>query len=355
MSTRGLVDAHYTPSWLARQAVQRVTLSKPRIIADVAAGEGSLLIAAEQRWSHARIIATDIDPATVGRLRRRHPKWHVGRCDFLNERSRVNCRALSDPQLFSLLLLNPPFSCRGGTAFLHTTENDRVLRVSAAMAFLLEGLKYLASDGQALAILPAGSLHSAKDKAAWAYLELKHQLDVVGTWGKTAFPGCSATSALVHVQPLATRRRRRTPPQAPIEGLMSATVVRGTCPIHAAPAAAAGPTLVHTTDLQQSRVILNGHRGFGSHRCVRGPVVIMPRVGQFTAQKIALLEAEDELMLSDCVIALKAASKAETKRLHRLLLSHANHLKTSYVGTGAPFITLERLQLALKAIGVAAQ
>lgn len=352
--TSSRIDAHYTPEWLAQEAVSRVRSNRPRIVGDIAAGEGSLLLEAERRWPRAHFIATDVDRTAVRQLALLHPDWSVGRCDFLNAKSRAACHALSAQKPFSLLLLNPPFTCRGGTRYTHTTTDGRVLHVGAAMAFLLTGLNYLAKNGEALAILPAGSLHSMKDSAAWEYLRRHYTVDVIGTWDKSAFPGCAATSALVHLhakssgKPSPLQRAKLTPGSR----VIGTTLVRGTCPIHAAPPSADGPTLVHTTDLQESKVVLNGHRGFGQHRCIRGPAVVIPRVGQFSPKKIALFELTKNVMLSDCVIGMKAKSEAHARRLHQLLLKNSAHLQRCYVGTGAPFITLGRLQAALKAIGV---
>jgi hypothetical protein len=168
------LDDHYTPAELARTAVNHVRLRCPEIVADMSAGEGSLLLEAARRWPSARIVATDIDRKTVAQLVRMHRRrWKIGRCDFLASRSRRASRVLRtiDGKV-ALLLMNPPFSCRGGSYRIVDTPHGPV-HASPAMAFLLLGLPYLSTRGQAVAILPAGALHNKKDEEAWKYVRAR--------------------------------------------------------------------------------------------------------------------------------------------------------------------------------------
>jgi hypothetical protein len=352
------LDDHYTPIELARIAVNHVRLRRPGVIADMAAGEGSLLLEAARRWPSARIIATDIDRATVSRLQSAgDERWRVGRCDFLATKSRAASDLLRDVRgHVALLLLNPPFSCRGGSYKLVDSSDDTI-RASVAMAFLLVGLEYLSPSGQAVAILPAGSLHNKRDECAWRYIRTRFMVRELAHWDKTAFPNCAASSVLVKLTPhkpnsgAGVFRRRRSRKRHP-KALASAVIVRGTCPIHEIPDGAQGPTLVHYTDLRNATVILNGHRGHGDHRCVAGPAVLLPRVGRVTPHKVALLTSPRRVMISDCVIGLKTESVGAARRVRKLLVDHFEVLARYYVGTGAPHITLDRLREALRRVGV---
>jgi hypothetical protein len=60
-------------------------------------------------------------------------------------------------------------------------------------------------------------------------------------------------------------------------------------------------------------------------------------------------------MISDCVIALRTESSEQAKALQGTLVEHFGVLAKQYVGTGAPFITLDRLRRALSSVGVAAR
>ena len=164
-------DTHYTPTEIAEIMVAHGRLPPSGgIVADLTAGEGRLLAAARRRWPNAPIVATDVNPNAVGRLRRSYPDWSSGRVNLLQERSRLRCRALSDlKEKISLLLMNPPFTSRGGSRN-RVDVGDSQLACGAALSFVLTAIQYLARDGQVVAILPVGSLHNQKDAEAWRYL-----------------------------------------------------------------------------------------------------------------------------------------------------------------------------------------
>ena len=60
-------------------------LQRSGIVADLTAGEGGLLAAARRRWPNAPIVATDVNPNAVARLRRSYPDWSSGRVNLLQE------------------------------------------------------------------------------------------------------------------------------------------------------------------------------------------------------------------------------------------------------------------------------
>src|SRR4051794_13748300 len=81
-------DQFYTPPPVANTLIRASGKRRQHIVADFSAGDGELLRAATARWPASEIVATDIDRQCIVRLRRRHPNWRSGQCDFLNERSR---------------------------------------------------------------------------------------------------------------------------------------------------------------------------------------------------------------------------------------------------------------------------
>ena len=329
---------------------------RPALIADLAAGNGDLLLQAERVWPTAAFVATDIDRRAIRRLSRLRPSWTVGRCDLRSSRSRASCRALDSLHHSTcLMLLNPPFSCRGGTRFLVQTSNGP-LHASTAMSFLLHAAAYVAPGGHIVSILPLGCLHNAKDVQAWTYLESGYNATVLQTYPKGTFPNSTASTALVRLSP---RTDDITPNHrsdlCTTRGLLlRVRVIRGTCPLHRPKHEHDKPALVHYTDLRSGVVAMNGRRGFGSFRCVDGPAILLPRVGRLTSGKIARLDSSHPVMLSDCVIALKPESPDHARTLCDRLLANLEHLRAHYIGTGAPFITIRRLKAALHAIGVEA-
>ena len=326
------------------------------IVADLTAGDGRLLAAARKRWPSAPLVATDVNPNAVARLRRSHPDWSSGRVDLLQRRSRSRCRALTTlHKRISLLLMNPPFTSRGGSRNRVDVGNVRVA-CGTALSFVLTAIDYLAPNGQVVAILPVGSLHNQKDAEAWRYLLGRFAVEILDHIGKHSFPRCAASSAIVRLsQPRNPNKcllGSVVPSRSPSLGLKGIQIIRGTCPVHTMPSERRGPTLVHSTDLRNTTVVLNGHRGYGDYRCVDGPAVLLPRVGRLTREKIALLPSAQRVMISDCVIALKTDRLHAAERLQETLHDNFDRLAGGYVGTGAPHVTLRRLQAILMSMGV---
>ena len=349
-------DTHYTPTAIADTLVTYGRLPPSGgIVGDLTAGEGRLLAAARRRWPDAPIVATDVNPNAVARLRRSYPDWSSGQVNLLQERSRLRCRALSKlNKKISLLLMNPPFTSRGGSRN-RVDFGDCRLACGGALSFVLTAIQYLAPDGQVVAILPVGSLHNQKDADAWRYLLARFAVEILEHVGKRSFPGCAASSAIVRLsQKRATDKKSagyEVQQLSSSPALKGIEIIRGTCPVHSMPNERQGPTLVHSTDLRNTTVILNGHGGYGQHRCVEGPAVLLPRVGRLTPEKIGILPSAERVMISDCVIALRTERMPTAKRLQETLHNNFDRLAAGYVGTGAPHVTLRRLQAILADIG----
>ena len=347
------MDTHYTPSAIATSLVEAASDLRPRLIADLAVGNGDLLFAAERAWPAATFVATDINSRAVRRLARLRPSWTVGRCDLRSQRSRTASKALKNTtNSVCLMLLNPPFSCRGGTRFfVHTPTGP--LYVSTAMSFLLLATEYVADDGHIVSVLPLGSLHSEKDARAWEFLKSKYRIQILRSCGTGTFPGSAASTALIRFSPRLGGTMTDLSPliRMPPSPRFSVHVIRGSCPLHRLQKEKDSPVLVHYTDIRNGTVELNGRRGFGGHKCVEGPAILIPRVGRITTGKIAFLENEISVMLSDCVIALKPRYPKHIELLRNKLISNFAQFRNHYIGTGAPFITLHRLKSLLASLG----
>lgn len=351
------VDTHYTPAELAAQLVGSVPLHDQRVIADFTAGEGSLLDAASIRWPEARLIATDIDSRAVLRLKDRGQQWNVGQCDFLSSRSRAACRALRGlTGTVDLVLLNPPFSVRGARR-VDARYAGHSLMCGPAMAFVLNALSFLRPGGEARLILPAGTLVSMRDEDAWRAMSAQHSVCVIGQAGRGSFPSCASSGVLVSVSPhgrrAATIPDLRSAPLVTQSGRrIDVQMTRGGFQMHRVSGDSDGPVLVHSSELQDGRVILNGRRGHGHTPTVSSPAVLLPRVGRVTPQKVALFEGSSRLMLSDCVVAIIPKNGQQVLELRRRIVDSFDCLEAAYVGTGAPHITLRRLTEFLRMIDV---
>ena len=271
-----------------------------------------------------------------------------------NSRSRSACHALRKARKkISFLLLNPPFSCRGGTKFSVYTRAGPIA-ASTAMSFLLLATEYVADNGTIVVILPLGCMTNLKDIDAWNYLKSRYDVSHISNIARGTFPGSTASTAIVRLSPPTVLQETKDHPVStlcPIDAI-EASVTRGCCQPHRSPNKSGSEILVHYTDITNGTIQLNGRRGFGAHRCIQGPALIIPRVGRISTSKVAILNHPEKVMLSDCVIAITPKVPEHLHLLRNRILENFEQLRASYVGTGAPFVTLGRLHAALAAMGI---
>ena len=342
------MDAYFTPSVLAR-VMADLFVGRPQTVADFASGDGSLLSAAREKWPNCGLIATDINPTNLSRVRERFPKSRVGKCDFLKAASRGHCGALRKiVGKVSLVLLNPPFSCRGGTKLsvsVAGTQTD----VSVAMAFTVIAFNYLCVGGQLVALLPAGCINAQRDMRAWRLLETVAKIEIINWNGKRAFEKCFPATCIVRITKRSKQRENdnewslRSITTSGISGRLE--LVRGSRPMFSIKERKVGKriSLVHSTELQGGIVKLGQRYVAKSMIDVRGPAVLIPRVGLPRHDKIAVLGDGLEVALSDCVFALRCQSIPKAVDLQMKIRLAWDGFKSMYGGTGAPYLTVKRL------------
>jgi hypothetical protein len=351
-------DQFYTPEIIAGALTREVRSKNVTIVADFAVGDGSLLRAASVKWPGARYIATDVDGQVLRKIRRLYPTWETGQCDFLSTFSRSHSRVLAElGEKVSVVLLNPPFSCRGNSRWKTLVGRDSVV-CSRAMAFVLNAIPYLAADGEILAVLPAGCLRSQKDRCAWEVVR-RHCADtVVGVNGRGTFPGCYPRTVITHLI-------RHRMPQAflgntqgntyPSDGQAGGQVklYRGKFPVHDIGQDADGWVVpfIHSTDLRGNSVRQSCRKVGAQHGFVCGRAVLIPRVGKPCKTKLAVLSRPRRVVLSDCVFALVCEDDEAAVRLEKRLESNWEKVANCYSGTCAPYITVESLTALLTGMG----
>ena len=311
-----------------------------------------------EKWPQAQYVGTDVDDLCVAGLRRNHPDWRVGRCDFLNQRSRTASPLLRDiVRTTSLVLLNPPFSCRGNRAERVETQFGTI-RCSVSMAFVLNSIPYLSSTGRLVAVLPASSRTSEKDRAAWNHIQQSFSVRTVAEFGLRTFPGCAARTVIVRMQRAPSkhlsRDNRRCAKDAAKALAIQAKIVRGTVPMYAALNGLAGPgfSFVHTTDLSSEGISNPQHSIRKCRRYTVGPSVLMPRVGRPSPNKCVLYLRRRRIVLSDCVYAIRCTTTSDAETLHKALLSQWDNVTQHYTGTCAPYLTVASLRDILAQLGV---
>ncbi len=352
-------DRHYTPRHIADAVAATIDWSARRsfVVADFSAGGGALLQAAARVRDDLAMIATDADEDVVRALRREHPEWRVGRCDFLDQRS-VAASLLAGQRgpLVHVVLLNPPFSCRGSRV-VETVVSLGSVRSSVALSFILRSLERVAPGGQAAALLPESCLRSEKDERAWRAIDRLASVQVVGEFGWHDFTRAHARSIVVHLRrsaagPLAAVPRAADAVVATPCRASALTLLRGRYPMHLAGPPGHGVDIVHTTNLRGGRV--NGER-IGSapvRYAVKGPLLLIPRVGVAGPQKICLLAAGATIALSDCVFAL-AGGRSQLEAARERILERWQTFEACFGGSCAPYTTTRRLWSTLLELGIA--
>ena len=81
----------------------------------------------------------------------------------------------------------------------------------------------------------------------------------------------------------------------------------------------------------------------GIKEAVKGYGVLIPRVCNPNKEKVVLLKKE-ECVLSDCVVLLKTRTKRQAEQLKTYLVDNWAEFTKIYVGTGARYVTMERLK-----------
>jgi predicted RNA methylase len=350
------LDAYFTPSDLAEVVVSAL----PDDVCDVAdfnAGEGALLRAVLRRFPNARVGATDVDPGKVRDLRRANPAWSVGCLDALSSRSRSASpvwRALVG--VLDAVVLNPPFSYRGGRR-AHVRVEGQVFQVSPAMAHMLVGLSALRPGGVLVGIMPRGSFSSQRDANAWRHVRSFCRVEQISEVPATAFQRAVASTRVVRlVRGAGMQAVEEQRPLADTDLIESsvASLVRGRVQVHRVdPAATTGAPFVHTTNLRAGGV--SGPLRYANANLAScGPLIILPRIGFPSLEKVVLLES-GHWVLSDCLFGIRPEGGLESDQLLDVVRGVLPAIRSAYGGSCAPYLTLDSLISVLAAAGVVAK
>jgi hypothetical protein len=333
------------------------TMRDPLVVADFAAGDGALLSAASELWPTSTVLANEVDRRVAARLKRTGgEKWLVSVCDFLDDRSLNRSRLRLFVDRCSLVLLNPPFSYRGTTAWEAKVAGTAVT-CSPALAFIAKSIPMMDEGGELVAIIPDGSFTAKKDAAAWELLSSSYAVDRLTRYGRDAFPGCYPRTSLVRIRARlslpASPDARKDSANEPGRHPWHVSIVRGWIPMYTVKSRTNGERvpLVHTTDLRGARLKQPG-RMVRSTSILRGPAVLLQRVGEPSILKICVLPSAQQVALSDCVIALLTDTMREADLLRAELRRSWRVVESAYGGTCAKYITREQVRMVLRKCGV---
>lgn len=338
-------DYYYSPESVTQAVAEIIARTRPTSALDSNCGEGALLDAVERGFAGARCVGIDIDNDAIRHLRKTRPHWTLVEGDALSARPWQQL-AKRLPHRVDIAVLNPPFSMGSSKGIaVRLPEMDSDVRCSLAMAHVLTALHH-SRPAQVLAILPESLVCSQLDGKARSLISSSYKVEVVRAFKSSTFRGTRANSVLVAMA--AGKARVRQDLDISHEGLVKGLdIVRGGLPNFQAKTARDGMHYIHTTALAP---LANGEpadalprvspRGRGR---VEGHVLLLPRVGLPKAQHIRPLYFEDPVQLSDCVIALTCGSERQAQRIQQHLDNQFVALKALYAGTGARYITVERL------------
>jgi len=354
-------DVIYTPREMAIAMVNTIGVNHLEIsrVADFAVGNGALLQAAEDRWPLATFIGTDIDYAAVEYLKSNKSHWHMGRCDFINPHSRgmsLPIRGMKGK--INLVLLNPPFSCRGGVKIPASINGVKIL-CSTGMAFVLNSVDYLCENGIIIALLPVGSLTSEKDAMTWQLLEKLGTVNITMQNNHNIFPQHEVHTLVLHFVKGGVDYKSKT--RFMIQNQQSThkfnkpslLLMRGNLQMNELQESvnSDGCPLIHSTELLKTGLSFHRRVNNKTLRIVNKSAVLIPRVGKPTMDKIVCYTGDNIFALSDCVIAMICGDRIQARSLWENLRNNWTILKDAYVGSASKYITLRRLTNALNSLG----
>lgn len=338
-------DSYYTPIDLSERLLSFVR-GNPSNAIDFCVGDGGLLSAAEKKYPEVECLGIDISSEAIDSLKERKPSWTLMQCDF-KDVDAVNRLSFLAQKKVDLVLMNPPFTCRGGRGEIVALDGCQY-RVSVALSFVVSALPFLSERGAVYSILPISCVYSEKDRACWDYLKRIYNARVLEEVHKANFSKkCTPNIVLVYLGrvPYGSATRQKSASVVNISVRLE-SIYRGHLSVHMAQDAKAGKggrLFIHTTNLRNGEIERPRLISNSRHDAISGFGVLIPRVCNPDPGKIVVVN-NGEYILSDCVFFLKTRTLNEAEILKRQLLSCWTSFSRLYVGTGARYITVSKLR-----------
>lgn len=336
-------DSFYTPPSLAEKLAGYVTATQVCSAIDFCVGDGDLLKAVAKRYEGVQLYGTDISREALQKLGSDCPEMVLGECDFKDDDSVNNVQFLHD-NTFDLVVLNPPFTCKGSVVE-HLEFEGEEFKVSTAMLFTMRALHHLSDQGGLYAILPISCVYSEKDKKAWDYLKARYNACVLEEPSRVYFKDCAPNIVLVYAGRYPMEIQHTTE-VIDFSALPVTSIVRG-CVRMQSPAYSKkrdAVPLIHTTNIQKGKLVGLKKIIPGMQLTIDGYGVVIPRVCNPNPNKVALLDGIHTYALSDCVIVLRTATMEDAEQVRTHILNNWQDFTTIYKGTGAQYTTLARVK-----------
>jgi hypothetical protein len=349
-------DKYYTPPAIATRALERAQISStPAICADTACGSGSLLAAAEDVLEARHCLGIDSDPLVIRQLRRQRPEWRLYVGDLLKRHRPPPTDFPGANYGVDLLVLNPPFSL-GPRKSVTVKYLGNSVKCSVAMAHILRSFELFRPTQGCIAVAPESLLYSDTDQHARELLDQHFSLVELLQLSIYTFKGARVNSSFVQFSPPGGR------PHSSIEIIPTSndsiptTVVRGGLQMHAFKRSSSGARVIHSTSLRsiavEGIIAAHGRTCAVAKGRISGWMLLLPRVGLPKEEAFCAFYSKDDVQLSDCVIGMNFPSKASASSAQKRIRAHWQSLLCLYRGTGARYITIDRLVDWLYGIGI---
>lgn len=350
------IDTFYTPPELAQRLLGYVDVLDVENVADFCVGKGELLKAAEAKFNNIKCFGTDIDEYIIEEIKESHQHWNVEICDFTNSQSRANTSVLQE-EFYDLILSNPPFTCRGGK--INKIEYlDTTFHASTAMMFLIQSLRYLSSKGNLYAIMPSSVIFSEKDKKLICAIRRNYNIQILEELERQVFKNCAPNIVLLKIcrNNIFENKVLDICSAEPIYNLpiifdannLNIKLFRGNLSVHeiANFKSKKGKPYVHSTNLRNNSIVYSNLLMDKPSSEITGPAILFHRVGKPSIAKVCKLPQGECVVLSDCVIAIIGRSQSSINEIYNSIINQESKFLSLYKGTGAKYITIERLRNA---------
>ena len=356
MSTGIDADKYYTPPAVASRAFERAHLvSKPLICADTACGSGSLLVAAENVLQTKHCVGIDSDPHAIRQLRRTKPDWRLYVGDLLKRHRAPPVDFSGSSYGVDLLVLNPPFSL-GPRKYISVKYLGQSVKCSVAMGHILRSLELFRPKQGVIAVVPESLLYSDTDQHARELLDQNFSFTELLQLSIYTFKGARVNSLFVQLGAQSGRPRPSFEFEIPLLYPIPATIVRGGLQMHTFERVGYGARIIHSTSLRP--IAANGISAAIERTSaiakgrISGWMLLLPRVGSPKEDAFRAIYSKEEVQLSDCVIGVKFSSKDKALNAQKRIISNWKALVNLYRGTGARYITVDRLADWLFSMGI---
>ncbi len=347
------LDRYYTPVNLAENLIAESVSSDVNLCVDTTCGSGNLLLAADRVFKNTKCVGLDRDRSTITMLKKQYPEWILSVADLMNESSYTKTSAVNQHPESDLLLLNPPFS-HGRTKSVEVSYRDNLLKASVAMAHILTSFSLFKPTSGALIIVPESVLYSETDELGRKFLRQDYSIDLVKELDTSTFSGARVRSTAIRISPgrasngsqSATAKYKEKIPIKVTRGALPHFQRSGVTGLDSVP-------YIHSTNIRDVLLMeMQRLEMTEMHRKgrVSGVVILLPRVGVPSKELIHPVYLRSSVQLSDCVIALHFKSlKLGRLSAERIRLEY-DSLISEYRGTGARYITMNRLYDWLKRV-----